>query len=79
MKKFKHRVLLKLLNRVQLFVTPWTLQSMKFSRPEYWSGYPIPSPGNLPNQGIELGSPALQVDPEPAEPPEKPFRQYTGD
>ena len=43
-------------------VTPWTLQSMEFSRPEYWSGQPIPSPENLPNIGIEPGSPALQAD-----------------
>ena len=35
---------------------------MEFSRPEYWNGYPIPSPADLPDQGIELGSPALQVD-----------------
>ena len=43
-------------------VTPWTLQSMEFSRPEYWSGQPIPSPENLPKIGIEPGSPALQAD-----------------
>ena len=43
-------------------VTPWTIQSMEFSRSEYWSGHPFPSPGNLPNPGIEMGSPALQVD-----------------
>ena len=35
---------------------------MEFSRPEYWSGWPFPSLGDLPNPGIELGSPALQVD-----------------
>ena len=35
---------------------------MEFSRQEYWSGYPIPSPVDHPNPGIELGSPALQVD-----------------
>ena len=33
---------------VQLFVTPWTMQSMEFSRPEYWSGQLFPSPGDLP-------------------------------
>ena len=43
-------------------MTPWTLQSMEFSRPEYWSGQPFPSPGDLPNPGIEPRSPALQVD-----------------
>ena len=83
------------------FSTPWTIQSMEFSRPQYWSlsllqeifpthgsnpgllhcrqilyqvihkgywsGQPIPSPGNLPDPGIEPGSPALQVHSLPAE------------
>ena len=40
---------------------------MEFSRPEYWSGWPFPSPGDLPNSGIEPRSPALQVDSLPAE------------
>ena len=62
----------KLISPVQLFATPWTIQSMEFSRPEYWSGYPIPSPGHLPNPGVEPGSPALQADSLPAEPPGKP-------
>ena len=39
-----------------------------FSRPEYWRGQPFPSPGDLPNSGIELGSPALQADSLLAEP-----------
>ena len=39
----------KSFSRVRLFVTPWTMQSMEFSRPEYWSGQPFPSPGDLPN------------------------------
>ena len=56
------------LSRVRLFVTPWTIQSMKFSRPEYCSGYSFPSPGDLPNPGIKPRSPALQVDSLPAEP-----------
>ena len=43
--------------------------SMEFSRQENWSGLPLPSPGNLPNPGIEPGSPALQVDSSPTEPP----------
>ena len=47
---------------------PTLCKSMEFSRPEYWHGYPIPSPGDLPNPGIELRSPALQVDSLPAEP-----------
>ena len=41
--------------RVWLFATPWTIQSVEFSRPEYWSGYLFPSPGGLPNPGIEPG------------------------
>ena len=46
---------------------PWTVVcqaplSMGFSRPEYWSGLPFPSPGDLPDPGIEPGSPAWQVD-----------------
>ena len=47
--------------------------SMEFSRQEYWSGLPGPSPeGDLPDPGIKLGSPALQADSLPAEPPGKP-------
>ena len=41
------------LSRVWLFVTPWTIQSMEFSRPEYCSGEPFPSPGDLPNPRIK--------------------------
>ena len=63
---------MKSLSRVQLFVTPWTIQSTGFSRPEYWSGKPFPSPGDLPNPGIEPRSPKLQVDSLPAEPQGKP-------
>ena len=54
----------KLLSLVRLFATPWTvayqaLPSMGFSRQEYWSGLPFPSPGDLPDPGIEPGSPTL--------------------
>ena len=49
-------------------VIPWTIQSTEFSRPEYWSGKLFPSPGDLPNPGIEPRSPALQADSLPAEP-----------
>ena len=54
----------KSLSRVRLFVTPWTVASQVppstgFSRQEYWSGLPFPSPGDLPDPGIEPGSPAL--------------------
>ena len=41
-----------MLSGVQLFVTPGTIQSLEFSRPEYWSGYAFPSPGNLSNPGL---------------------------
>ena len=66
-----------LLSRIQLFVTPWTVAflaslSLEFSRQEYWSGLPFPSPGNLPDPGIEPGSPALQRDSLLPEPPKKP-------
>ena len=62
------------LSRVQLFATPWTILSMKFYRPEYWSGQPFPSPGDLPNPGIKPGSPALQADSLPTELSRKPIR-----
>ena len=51
---------------------------MEFSRPEYWWGSPFPSPGDLPNPGIELLSPALQADSLPAEPPGKPKNTGVG-
>ena len=57
---------------VLLFATPWTIQSMEFSRPEYWRELPFPSAGDLPNPGSEPRSPTLQVDSLPAEPPGKP-------
>ena len=70
-------VCVKLLSHVQLFATPWTVArqdplSMGFSRQEYWSGLPFPSPWDLPNPGIEPGSPALQADALSSEPPGKP-------
>ena len=57
----------EMLSCVQLFQTPWTVAHqaplfMGFSRQEYWSGLPFPSPGDLPNPGVEPGSPALQAD-----------------
>ena len=54
-------------------MTPWTIKSIEFSRPEYWSGQLFPSPVDLPNPGIELEFPALQVDSLPAELPGKPI------
>ena len=71
----------KLLSRVRLFSTPWTVayqapQSVEFSRQEYSSGLPFPSPGDLPNPGVEPGSPAFQADALPSEPPGKPIYIY---
>ena len=68
----------KSLSRVRLFATPFMVAyqappCMGFSRQEYWSGLPFPSPGDLPNPGIEPGSPALQTDALPSEPPGKPL------
>ena len=67
---------LKSLSHVQLFAFPWTVAhqaplSMEFFRQEYWNGLPFPSPGDLPDPGIEPGSPALQADSLPSEPPWK--------
>ena len=58
---------MKSLSHVQLFATLWTVAhqaplSMGFFRQEYWSGLSFPSPGDLPNPGIEPRSPALQAD-----------------
>ena len=67
-----------LLSRVLLFVTPWTVAhqappSMGFSRQEYWSWLLFPSPGDIPNPGIEPRSPALQADALTSEPPGSPL------
>jgi len=62
----------KPLSCVWLFPTPWTIQSMEFSRPDYWSRQPFPSPGDLQNPGVEPRSPTLQADSLPAEPQRKP-------
>ena len=55
------------LSHAQLFAVPWTVAhqvplSLEFSHQEYWSGLPFPSPGDLPNPGIEPASPAWQAD-----------------
>ena len=47
---------------------------MGFPRQEYWSGLSFPSPGDLPDPGIEPGSPALQADSLPSEAPGKPYK-----
>ena len=71
----------KSLSRVRLFATPWRVayqapRSMGFSRQEYWSGLPFPSPGDLPNPVIEPGSPVLQTDALPSEPLGKPSHHW---
>ena len=65
------------LSRVWLFETPWTVThqaplSLKFSRQEYLSGLPFPTPEDLPDPGTEHRSPALQAVSLPSEPPGKP-------
>ena len=65
------------LSCVWLFETS-TIQSMEFSRPEYWSGQPSPSPGDLPNPGIRPRSPVLWVDSLPAKPQGKSKNTWVG-
>ena len=70
---------MKSFSHVQLFGNSWTIAyqaplSMEFSRQEYWSGLPFPSPGDLPDPGIELRSPTLQADTLPSEPLGKPTK-----
>ena len=65
-------VVVKLLSRIQLFATPWTVAcqaplSMGFSRQEYWNGLPFPSPRNLPDPGIEPRYPAWYANSLPSE------------
>ena len=76
---WKSKVKVKSLSRVRLFATPWTIAhqappSMGFSRQEYWSGLPFPSPGDLPDPGIQPTSPALEADALTSEPPGKPWK-----
>ena len=74
---------MKSLSCVRLFATPWTVAyqappSMGFSRQESWNGLPFPSPGDLPNSGIEPWCPTLQADTLTSELPGKPFYKGTG-
>ena len=73
----KTKVKVKSVSSVQLFATPWTVAyqaspSMGFSRQEFWSVLPFPSPGDLPNPGIKLRSLALEADALTSELPGKP-------
>ena len=70
------KVKVKLLSLVRLFANPWTVayqtpRSMGFRRQGYWSGLPFSPLGDLPDPGIEPGSPILQADTLPFEPPGK--------
>ena len=70
----------KSLSHVRLFATLWTVAyqaslSMGFSRQEYWSGLQFPSPGDLPDPGIEPRSSALEADALTSEPPGKPGKK----
>ena len=70
------KVKVKSLSCARLSATPWTvayqaLPSMEFSKQVYWSGLPFPSPGDLPDPGIEPRSPTSQADALPSEPPGK--------
>ena len=72
-----------LLLHVSLFSTPWTVArqaplSMGFSRQEYWSAFPCPLPGDLPDLGIKPRSPTLQADSSPPEPGGKPKNTGVG-
>ena len=72
-------VQLQSLCRAPLFGTPWAVArqaplSIEFPRQEYQSGQPFPSPGDLSNPRIELGSPTSQSDSLPSEPPGKPIQ-----
>ena len=78
---WKWKVKVKSLSHVWLLATPWTIAhqappSMGFSRQEYWSGLPFSSPGDLPNQGIEPGSPPWQADSLPSVLPGKPRSHF---
>ena len=72
------------LSHIQLLVTPWTVAlqaplSLEFSRQEYWSGLPFPSPGDLPEPRIKpafLMFTSLQEDSSPTEPSGKPFAKF---
>ena len=75
---FLHCVCVCMVSYVQLFATPWTAVHqaplcMEFSREKYWSGLPLPAPGDLPNPGIEAMSPALAGGFFTTEPPGKSF------
>ena len=73
-----HPCVLSHFSHVQHFETPRTVAcqaplSMGFSRQEYWSGFPCPAPGDIPDPGMDTKSPALQADSLPTKPTGKPI------
>ena len=69
----RHKAKVKSLRCVRLFATPWTVAyqvplSIGFSRQEFRSGLPVPSPGDIPNPGINPGSRTFQADSLPSKP-----------
>ena len=69
-----------MLSHVRFFVTALTVAhqaplSVEFSRQEYWRGLPFPTPGDLPDPGIQPMPPALRADSLPSESPENPDRE----
>ena len=75
------KVKVKSLSGIRLFATLWTIAhqappSVGFSRQEYWSGLPFPSPGNLPDPGIEPRSAAMQAGTLTSDPPGKPHQVH---
>ena len=73
---FVHQLYMLVTQSCPILCNPWTianqvLLSIELSRKEYWSGLSFPSPGDLPNPGIEPRSPTLQADSLPSEPPGK--------
>ena len=72
------KIRLYVLVKVKVAQSCLTIQSMEFSRPEYWSGYPFPSPEDLPDPEIEPRSPSFQADSLPAESQGKPKNTGVG-
>ena len=70
-----YKSLVLLLSPVWLFLWPQVPPTVGFSRQEYWSGLPFPSPGHLPDPRTEPRTPALQADALPSEPPGKPLKK----
>ena len=66
-----------MLHNIQLFATPWTIADQAPLSMGYWSGWPFPSPGDLHNPQVKFGSPALEANSLPSEPPGSPPPRFT--